>query len=196
MQLPLQVFEPRYLEMIRLCLEGDSIFGVNLINSGPEVGGDAEPFPVGTTARIVSAQVQDDGRILLVARGEQRYRIVRTDRSRPYVRADVVYLPEERSAADTPISRRVFEQFRGVLEEMGLQVEFAEELLNQPERVSYLVAAHLTRNNVDKLQLLETNSVQRRLELEEQWVAETLKSLRARKKLDQLVGRNGRMRKQ
>src|SRR5207244_12839630 len=110
----------------------------------------AEPFPVGTTARIVSAQVQDDGRILLVARGEQRYRIVRTDRSRPYVRADVVYLPEERSAADTPISRRVFEQFRGVLEGMGLQVEFDEELLNQPERVSYLVAAHLTRNNVDK----------------------------------------------
>jgi uncharacterized protein len=194
MQLPLQVFEPRYLEMIGKCIEDSSVFGVNLIQAGAEVGGIAEPRDVGTTARIVSAQPTPDGRILLAARGERRYRILDTDRSKDYLQAEVSYLDDESDPEDLGLSRRVFERFRQVLEEMGLSIQFDEALFEEPARISYLVAAHISRSNPDKQQLLEMDSVFRRLEVEERWVQEVLEAIRARKKIEAVAGRNGRAR--
>jgi uncharacterized protein len=196
MQLPLQVFEPRYLEMVRRCLQEESVFGVNLIRSGEEVGGTADPMEVGTTARILTARSTEDGRILLATRGERRYRIVATDRTRAYLQAEVEYLEDALEASALPLSRRVFGRFREVLEEMGLAVEFDEELFEQPERISYLVAAHINRGNPDKQRLLEIDSVRRRLELEERWVEEVLETVRARKKVEETAGRNGRVHRQ
>ncbi|MDP9419021.1 MAG: LON peptidase substrate-binding domain-containing protein, partial [Actinomycetota bacterium] len=37
--LPLHVFEPRYQDLVRVCLEGTPEFGVALIERGHEVGG-------------------------------------------------------------------------------------------------------------------------------------------------------------
>ena len=195
MQLPLQVFEPRYLDMISRCISAESVFGVNLIRSGPEVGGDAEPVDVGTTARIISVQPLQEGRLLLVTRGERRYRIVRTDRSEAFLQAEVEYLEDETALTDPGLSQRVFARFREVLETMGLAIEFDDSLLEQPARISYLVAAHLAKSNPDKQQLLELDSIQRRLELEERWVSEVLDGLRARKKVEEVAGRNGKIRR-
>lgn len=196
MQLPLQVFEPRYLEMIARCMDEDSLFGVNLIQSGTEVGGPADPAPIGTAARILTTQRTDDGKLLLLARGERRYRIEGLDGSRSYLQARVQYLDELEVPGDPELSRRVFESFRGVLEEMGLNIEFDDELMEQPDRISYLVAAHLSRPNSDKQRLLEMDSLRERLELEELWLGELLEALRARKKVEQVAGRNGRIHKE
>ena len=51
----------RYRLMVRVCLEGDSTFGIVLIKSGSEVGEPAEPHPVGTVARIEDVNRMDDG---------------------------------------------------------------------------------------------------------------------------------------
>ncbi|MDP6513158.1 MAG: LON peptidase substrate-binding domain-containing protein, partial [SAR202 cluster bacterium] len=51
--IPLQIFEDRYKQMLRDCLDADSRFGVVLIKSGREVGGSAEPHATGTVAQIV-----------------------------------------------------------------------------------------------------------------------------------------------
>ena len=45
--IPLQIFEDRYKQMLRDCLDGDSRFGVTLIKEGAEVGDPATPHPVG-----------------------------------------------------------------------------------------------------------------------------------------------------
>ncbi|MEY2464632.1 MAG: ATP-dependent Lon protease, partial [Acidimicrobiaceae bacterium] len=50
--LPLHVFEPRYREMTRHCLDTQREFGVVLIERGSEVGGDDVRTQVGTVARI------------------------------------------------------------------------------------------------------------------------------------------------
>jgi uncharacterized protein len=194
MQLPLQVFEPRYLDMIGRCLEQDRVFGVSLIRSGPEVGGPAEPESVGTTARIASAQEQSDGRILLVCEGERRYRILETDDSRPYLQARVELLDDELGPQDTALGHKVFASFRDALSAMGLQVAFDETLIDQPERISYLVAAYLNRPSSDKQRLLETSSVAERLRIEDGWLLELIEALRARKQVEQVAGRNGRVR--
>src|SRR5262249_39608867 len=63
MPLPLHVFEPRYQEMVQACMESDRTFGVCLIRSGQEVGGPADPHPVGTTCEILEASSLGEGRM-------------------------------------------------------------------------------------------------------------------------------------
>lgn len=193
-QLPLHVFEPRYLEMVRQCLERDSLFGVNLIAEGSEVGGVASPALVGTTARILSLRHQPDGRILLIAGGERRYRIIELDHSRPFLQARVEYLDDGADDADAELGRRVLDRFSRLLEEMGQRVEFDDALLKNPERISFAVAAHLARSNEEKQTLLETDGACERLELVEGWLEEHLETLIERREIEDQVRRNGRLR--
>ena len=55
------VFETRYREMIRHCMQYDQSFGIVLIRQGSEAGGVAEPYMVGTAVRIVKVQTHSDG---------------------------------------------------------------------------------------------------------------------------------------
>jgi Lon protease-like protein len=89
--LPLHIFEPRYREMIMHCLETDSPFGVVLIREGREVGDpEVQVHEVGTLARIGRLRRQPDGRLHLLAIGEERFQIVRVLRHEaPYLKAHV-----------------------------------------------------------------------------------------------------------
>lgn len=77
-RLPLRVFEPRYLAMTRECLRDQAPFGVCLIAEGREVGSPAMPAEVGCLARIETWETVQPGLIQLVARGEQRFRLLST----------------------------------------------------------------------------------------------------------------------
>lgn len=68
--MPLHVFEPRYRELMRDCLEGDPRFGVVLIERGSEVGGGDVRAALGTRAVITRAAELPDGRWVLEVRGE------------------------------------------------------------------------------------------------------------------------------
>lgn len=87
--LPLHVFEPRYQELVRVCLEGTPEFGVALIERGSEVGGGDSRFDVGCLARIVEALPLEDGRWAVGAVGTRRMRILRWLPDAPYPRAEV-----------------------------------------------------------------------------------------------------------
>ena len=50
--LPLQIFEPRYLDLVRECTRNDSGFGVCLILQGSEAGAPPQHAGIGTMARI------------------------------------------------------------------------------------------------------------------------------------------------
>ena len=77
MPLPLRIFEPRYVAMVASVLEGaDNEFGVVLIERGSEVGGGDVRFGVGTVAKIVSVE-RDDNLIVLLAVGGQRVEVMR-----------------------------------------------------------------------------------------------------------------------
>ena len=94
-RLPLNIFEDRYKLMLKQCLEGPSQFGVVLISKGNEVGGAAEPYEVGTTARILAVEETEDGRYLIEVEGETRFLIEEQLHRYPYIRARVVPLPYE-----------------------------------------------------------------------------------------------------
>lgn len=78
-ELPLRIFETRYLDLVRDCLRHDRPFGVVLITAGREVGLEDGPpriAPVGTTARLVDANVLPGGLLGVRAVGETRFRVL------------------------------------------------------------------------------------------------------------------------
>src|SRR5918911_4180247 len=90
--LPLHIFEERYKLMIGTCAVTDREFGVCLIKEGVEVGGPAEPYEVGTVARIAEVERMPDGRMNLMTFGTERFRIAELTQHEPYLIGRVVML--------------------------------------------------------------------------------------------------------
>jgi Lon protease-like protein len=98
--LGLRIFETRYIDMIRRCMREDTGFGVVLIREGPEAGGPATTFDVGTCARISDFSQQRDGLLGISAIGTRRFRILARRRARDGLNlADVEWLAGEASVA-------------------------------------------------------------------------------------------------
>jgi len=77
--LALRIFEPRYLDMISRCMKDESGFGICLIREGDEVGEVAQPYDIGTLARISYFNRRADGLLGITAHGEQRFHIVASE---------------------------------------------------------------------------------------------------------------------
>ena len=97
--LPLRIFEVRYLDMIRRCIENGAPFGVVSLNQGNEVAkpGASESFAqVGTLAVITEHEAPQPGLRVIRCLGQQRFRTSRIERLKHGLWvADVSYLPED-----------------------------------------------------------------------------------------------------
>jgi hypothetical protein len=103
--LPLHVFEPRYLAMMRDCAEQyDYEFGVALIERGSEVGGGDQRTGIGTVARMVQLGELGDGRLLVVCIGTRRIRVNAWLPDDPYPLADVDEWPDSWDADAAEVS--------------------------------------------------------------------------------------------
>jgi Lon protease-like protein len=75
MVMPLHIFEPRYQQMVARCLEYDRRFGI-LYHDPDQMGPfQMEPGRIGTVAEIGEFRMLQDGRSLLLAMGQERFRI-------------------------------------------------------------------------------------------------------------------------
>lgn len=101
MALPLHIFEPRYRQMISHCLAHQEMFGVVLINNGPEVGGPAIPHPVGTTATITRVEKLPDGRMNIETVGQERFRIVALHHEEVYLSGTLEAFPLEETESES-----------------------------------------------------------------------------------------------
>ncbi|HOA92747.1 MAG TPA: LON peptidase substrate-binding domain-containing protein [Quisquiliibacterium sp.] len=88
--LPLRVFEARYMDMVRDCMQHGAPFGVCLITRGREVGEAAEHEPVGCLATITDWDMQQLGLLQIRTRGGMRFRVLeRRVQKDGLVRADL-----------------------------------------------------------------------------------------------------------
>ena len=86
---PLHIFEPRYKEMVRVCIDGDRPFGIVYASESKLAG-------VGTTARIERVvQRYEDGRLDIVAVGQERFDIVEIHRDLSFLSADIRPIDDE-----------------------------------------------------------------------------------------------------
>jgi len=102
-ELPLQIFEPRYVQMIRDCLQDNNPrFGTVLISQGREVGGSEVRCDVGAVANIVECvDVAGSGRFVLRCRTAERIKVCEWLPDDPYPRAAVQEWPD---APGAPVS--------------------------------------------------------------------------------------------
>src|SRR6476661_5450300 len=108
-RLPLQIFEPRYVALLRDLLaaqqERSPVFGVVAIREGYEVGDDGVRalHPVGCGALLTQAAALENERYFVVSEGTDRFRVDAIDESAgtPYTTARVTWLTEPDGDAAT-----------------------------------------------------------------------------------------------
>ena len=160
MHLPLHVFEPRYRELVRVCLDGEQEFGVVLIERGSEVGGGDARFGTGCIARIIDATPADDGRWLLATAGVRRIRVLRWLPDDPYPRAEVEDWPDPPPGPDAAVLREDAEaalrRLLALLTEAGMAAPPATvDLPSDPARAAFAMTALAPLGPLDRLHLLE-----------------------------------------
>ena len=197
MTLPLRVFEPRYLQMVEDCMQDDATFGVVGIQRGPEVGGPALPYNVGTTARIVGIERESPELLYIVTVGEDRYRIRELIAGKPYLVADVE--PYPLSKLDAPEVSAIVDAQMPLLTvylELLSQVSELEIALQQlpesAEAVAYFMAMVLQVPLTVKQRLLGIPDLPTLLQEEAALLRSDLAGLTALLQGDELREQDGR----
>lgn len=94
---PLQIFEPRYLDMIEDALDGHGFISMALLKPGYEDDylGNPEIHPVVVVGNIITYQAKDDGTYDIVLLGNKRARLVEEVPGKAYRRGVLVELKEK-----------------------------------------------------------------------------------------------------
>jgi uncharacterized protein len=175
MLLPLHIFEERYRQLIRDLLDGAEArrFGVIAIRKGRETGIDGVDslYEVGCTATLRRVDRHDDGRFDIITLGTQRFRLLRLDQTRPYLQGEVEMLTEEPTdpAVAGPAVRVIqaaFREYLDALTEWGGATIRLEELPDEPELLSFIVAAAMVIDLPERQAMLAEPDTLRRLAMQ------------------------------
>jgi len=183
-ELPLHIFEPRYREMVKNCLEEKSEFGMLL--SLPK--GVAR---VGCTAEILDVVKRyADGRFDILAAGRTPFRVVELFPESPLLEGHVDYLEDRESPANPRVQRQLVELFEAchtlIFDDYPKNLEGAS-----PEELSYLVAATLPMDLLWKQQILELRTEADRQDRLVAYLREWAPHLQKSGALRQRAGGNG-----
>ena len=184
MSLPLHIFEPRYKQMIRMCLDEKLEFGMILAN---EKG----ITTVGCTAEIVE-KLKDypDGRMDILAEGREVFALLELLSEKPYHEGRVEYLTEDFTPPDVEkeaLLIRLFDQCHAAMfgrSWPGLQRSSAIPL-------AYQMAARLPLPVEEKQALLEMRSKSDRRDFLLRRMKELLPQLAHRQQVRRSAGGNG-----
>lgn len=167
MLLPLHIFEERYKAMIGDCIDREEHFGVVLIKEGPEVGGSAEPFTVGTSASIASVDRLEDGRLNLLTKGELKFETVSITQQVPHMVGQVRYLEEQPGEDQPALMAEVGKQYTTFLRNLSsltggwtANADIPQNIIN----LAYGVASTLDLPRPIRQELLELSTATQRLE--------------------------------
>ena len=172
--LPLNIFEPRYAQLVRDCVASpDPAFGVVLISRGQEVGGGDIRSDVGALARITEYADLGEGQYQLLALVGERIRISRWLPDDPYPRAVVTAWPDEPGPDVGPerisvvvdailgLFERVIEARGGRLRSDALAVD--EEIADNPSRHIYALASRVPMGQADRYAVLAAPTLAERV---------------------------------
>ena len=173
--LPLHVFEPRYVELTKSCLDGDSMFGVALIMRGSEVGADPTQVrsDVGVGVRILRARPVEGQRWILETECLDRLRVRRWLDDDPYPRALTESWPDSPAPAEDTSgpAEVVTETYRRIAALLGAagtggtpELRF-DRLSDDSARAAYQLCSAAPVGELDRLRLLEAPGTVERLHL-------------------------------
>jgi Lon protease-like protein len=175
MLLPLHIFEERYRQLVRDLLDGAEPrrFGVIAIRKGRETGIDGvhSLYEIGCIATVRRVDEHEDGRFDIVTVGTQRFRLLTLDRTRPYLQGEVEMLADEPAdpAAAEPAVRVIqaaFREYLDALTEWGGATVRLEDLPDEPELLSFIVAAAMVIDLPERQAMLAEPGTLRRLAMQ------------------------------
>ncbi|MFC0634759.1 LON peptidase substrate-binding domain-containing protein [Brevundimonas balnearis] len=162
-QLPLNIFEPRYLNMIDDAMAGDRLIGMIQPSGGPKTL--PSLTPVGCAGRITSFAETSDGRYLITLTGVARFRVqAELPSAAPYrqVRAEFAAYEgdlkpdEDEVDFDRP---EFLEALKLYLERRGLDVDWETAEAAPPEALVNSLAMALPFEPAEKQALLEARTL-------------------------------------
>lgn len=173
--LPLNIFEPRYLAMLDDVLAGSRVIGIvqparEGDDESPE-GGDVGLRSVGCAGRVTAYQELDDGRRLITLSGIARYSIIdEAVTSTPYRIATVSY---DRFATDFDVGRgeeqvdrlNLVRVLRAYLEQNRLQADWSAIERAPSEYLINALSVMSPYGPEEKQALLEAEDLKRRAEV-------------------------------
>lgn len=160
-QLPLNIFEPRYLAMVADALASNHLVG--MIQPTSETMNEEVPelHRIGCAGRITSYSETNDGRVLIVLSGVCRFQVsseIAPQKGYRRVRADWERFAIDYQDHDSPIPERkgFLVSLRTYCAMRGVEVPW-EDVEQMPDReLTNLLCAHLPLNPEDKQALIET----------------------------------------
>jgi|GEM_PF-137401 len=168
--MPLHIFEDRYKRMIRYAVEHGGLFGLSYrsdarigLETPPEIGS------IGCLAKINAVAPLEEGRVNIVAIGLIRYRVIGLRQSTPFVVARIEPLTDDLEPGED--LNRIFEDIVETCRQFMMAAQALDEstapmnqdLPDEPEPFSLLVASALPIDNDAKQALLEMTSTRLRL---------------------------------
>ena len=169
--LPLRIFEPRYVDMVRWCMREGAAFGVVLLRQGSEVndprdsaGAERKLFKLGTEAQIIDFNQADNGLLGIVAQGCRKFAIADTQTQKDgLLTATVEYLKEEPVGELLEEHEPLVTVLKDLMQHPLIQQLNPEADLQQARSVSYRLADLLPLEPEIKQALLQMNWPRERL---------------------------------
>ncbi len=166
--LPLNIFEPRYLNMIDDALAGSRLIGMIQPAGFASEGEHPELAGIGCLGRLTSFQETDDGRYLIALQGVTRFGVIEeTTHETPYrtVRADWTRYPEDLAIDDDqPALKRdeLTTALKDYLERNGLKADWSSISEAPVEMLINSLSTGCPFTNPEKQALLEARTLQDR----------------------------------
>lgn len=188
--LPLHVFEDRYRALVHHLLtiaeKPDRVFGIVAIREGYEVGkhGVQSVHRVGCLVQMISVEPHADGRFDIEVVGRQRLRLDGLDTSGAFLLGDVETVEEPSDTSPVALqeaerTRETFEEYRRRLSEMRGSDVLDGELPQDPEYLSYSLAATCLLTLAERQSLLEAPTAAERLVLLRHLLVEEMRAMQA-----------------
>jgi Lon protease-like protein len=156
--LPLHIFEPRYRQMVRDCLDNKSEFGMLLALENGIAG-------TGCTAEILEvAKKYDDGRMDILTVGREPFRVVELFTDDPLLEGAVDYLDDRQSAASPETRKGLVELYEACHTLIFGDYPRDAAPTDAEDRLSYAVAAKLPMDLLWKQRILELRTEAERQE--------------------------------
>ena len=179
--LPLHIFEERYRMMVQDALSENQTIGVVLIRKAEShMSKTSAVYEVGCSGFISHCERMTNGCFNIVLRGQERFRILKEDHSKPYRRAMVKYLTESLSSAE------ILRQKRERLEQL------LTTRLTTTESVTWMASQMADTDFINALsQYLELEPAEKQALLERPGLKERCQSLIDLLEINNLTDRNG-----
>ena len=147
--LPLHIFEPRYKEMIRECLDQKKHFGLVRMH-------DETMATIGCTAEIIQVlKAYPDGRSDILTEGKRRFEVLQTNQERSFLQAEVFFLDDDTSTASSSDIQTALRLHDEIMQLAGAQPESRGEI--DTNQLAYRLAGSLPFDPDFQQALLEMN---------------------------------------